>query len=232
MHQHACYTPNTVLRAIADAGRVLNRSPHSELTLRPEQKQQLLRGTAGAILENIVAQSQGEWFPHTGPNFKPTQERVATCSSAEDGFLTALKRLGQLAKKACMPADAPMKIIVDGTNNPVLFWKNTDYSNIPSSALALMPIRIGKTIWPAGTITKVKAPDGVRTRSNQPVEILQAGEITALGAIRLSFFALPAWERRHFVAERPGEPKASISMQDFAEQVGAATNALLLIRAW
>ncbi len=206
------HTPTVPLRLLAEAAFELAFNPNERLSVDPKLEPYITDSPGSHMLKDIICQSIQGPRAVPLPKFKTTIGQLDTCAAVEELFFTALKN-------GMNPTSSQsLRVVTSESGRPLLVQKNANSDShsivrVPS-ALTLEDLTIGNITWPAGQIVQVYTPH--RVKSGERLTVITHDQVTALGVIRPSAFALEPAERHVFGAH----PSDTLAGQTGSELFG------------
>lgn len=222
------YTPNVPLRLISDAAWELGAAPDTDLEIDPDYEPEIIGAAGEMMLRDIIQQSQQPYVGTSAPHFSAMPGGLESCSVAEPRMLMAIRHLHYQVGSTFFGLDQAVRIVNDEAGQPLLIQKNASAKpgRGVNLGMSLQDLQIGKVVWPAGTLLQVRSPH--RIENDEPVSVISADQVRALGPLRLSAFALPPEERQPFIEMSSydaflADVIGNISMDEIRDSVFALT---------
>lgn len=197
---------SNVFNAYTRACYLLRKDPQTELASRPIELEEPT-STIGRYLINIINDSQARDHK-TDFNFisRRSPDPTESCEEAEENFYIALGHKDD--GDACVfPEDrnSKNKLFVDNNGIAVLFKKAV----IERNTLALEDISLNGIYYPKGTVFTIQESRHTPSFPYQDkLDIHSLEDITNLGPLRMSKFALPE-----------GEQLPTMTLKDASEEI-------------
>jgi hypothetical protein len=222
------YTPTVPRRLINAAAWHLGQDPDMELRVHPRYMPYIAGNAGASALAAIMNQAHQRDHSVSTARFAAMVGGLETCSMAEPRLLEAIQHpeYPQVNRQS-------VRIVSSEAGDPLLIQKNVDHRVTGVNlGLSLQELTIVNTVWPAGTLLRVRSAH--RVEHAEPVTTIAAHQISHLGVLRLSAFALPPDERQSVLHRDTYDDTdmrilGSITMDEIREHVVALQQCPLLI---